>query len=78
MLTPQTLRAMIGKTITLNFRSTLFASKVLDFPLKSLFYYVSREMFHVKTLIFGTPGFEPGLHAPKACMLPLHHVPTLI
>ena len=26
-------------------------------------------------IFVGTPGFEPGLYAPKAYMLPLHHVP---
>lgn len=24
----------------------------------------------------GTPGIEPGLHAPKACVLPVYYVPT--
>lgn len=26
----------------------------------------------------GAPGFEPELHAPKACMLPLHHAPIYL
>ena len=32
---------------------------------------------HILVISFvGVPRFELGLHAPKACMLPLHHTPT--
>ena len=36
---------------------------------------ISKSRLTSRFLLVGVPGFEPGSHAPKARMLPLHYTP---